>query len=250
MEFFKILNDFKEQFNFVATGADKRHVLNVLPQENSPESIKNYNKLLAILSGTIFAGTVLIYRSLQGLTNSQVLGVHAAAPFPGGSQPASTIALFGFCMQANRGAPNNNEKYHSCSAEDAGLPQEEELNTAIDSAIKYSTSIFSDYTFLEDKEQFILDFTQAVVWVITDDIGFIRCKKAVFNESFLNYVIFNTSCIEIMLSIQDCRSKMINKEDMFRLKSEILQVLDLNKKKGFLGVSTISEWEIRFAIKI
>jgi hypothetical protein len=244
------LKEFKDHLRIVATGAGWGHVASVVPRDQSKEAQSNLATLLALLAGAIAGGTVAIIKSIREASSSQVLGIHTAKPSSNPHPPATAVNLFGYCLEARRGFPESQEEYQVISepslAEKEGL-----LFKAIQQGEQRGTELTDTYAFIDDATLFSRRFTQAVVWVITDDIGYLRAREQVYGDFMSEVMFFLPSCFEVLLWIRQTLKETGVDVVKTRFDRELIPgVLRFNVKHGLVSEQQLAEWRDKFGFAL
>jgi len=247
--FIEALKKFKDRVKIIATGAITGHVNSVIPKDQSKESQEGFRALLALIGGAIVGGTILILKSIAEASTSQIVGVHTVKPSSGVGLYAGAIHLYGYCLQASEGDPKDKEEYEIVEAEDTDLSPL--LFKAMRTGESRGLALADEYAFIKDADLFKQLFTQTVVWVITDDIGYLRAKEHIFQHHPLKIMFFLPSCFEVLLWVRECLKKSGVDIKSTQFDKELISgVLGENMKLGLVGQAQLKEWQAKFRFQI
>jgi len=242
MGFFEKLKSLGNAVKLRATGAMSGHVLTVEPGDDSEEKKSKFAELFALLGGGVAAGAVLVFRSIVMGSSSQLLGVTSAMPM---RQAGAGIALGGFCLQASKKTPNHDEKFATSDAEE--VPQDR-INTFLTASKECLDPVIEDYYFVEKLGQgaFRHQFNQAGIWIITDNIGFARVRDLIFPE----YLLFTSGPMELLFWLREALKKAGEDLTSMRFNRELVSVLHLNHRVGFITGDQYKGWQYKFGFTV
>lgn len=230
-----------------ATGAVWGHVATIIPRFETDASRRKFQYLVAALSGVVAGLGYAIIESIRAVTNSQVLLVHRATMVTETGTPTSLL-LHGYCTQASRDAPESAEEYRFVPPDKIDAQFASNLATLARLAEQRGGELADEYAFIDDADLFSRRFAQAAVWIITDDIDYLKVKDQVFGSFRSRYMFFLPSCYEVLLQL---RSSIVHAgfpADTRRFYKQMLEVIALNKKLGLIADDKTTEWARRFKL--
>lgn len=243
MNFWNILNKSKKKLKFSATGFITNQVITVEPIDDSKDAKKLFLQLLGLLGGGLTAAGFLIFKTLQGASNSQILGIHRAAPISG----STFIGLYGYCLEASKSRPDKRESFNIETAESVNLPIDEAYRF-VNLSDKELPKFINHYFFLDqmDVSLFMEDFKQMGVWILTDNIGFVRVRRELFPEA----MFFTSGTMEILFWLRKILQDSGIDIKKLRFDAELNKVFQYNYKLGFINEEFYRAWQEKFHFKI
>jgi hypothetical protein len=249
-EFSRKLRELRNFVKVLATGAVSGHLATVAPKGKNKSSLAAFSTLTGMLTGAVVGGGILVLRSMREASSSQMLGVVSARPSSTPLAQGSEIHLYGYCLQERRDTPDSEEEFESADPRLLDLDWSL-LDSVISTAERKGLALANECSFVdEEPELFARRFTQATLWVVTDNIGYPRAKSKIFGlRTELQF--FTPSCFEVLLWVRECL-KLAGFEVTGSLFNEHLVkfVLPRNVALELVGAEQVKAWQDTFAFEL
>lgn len=243
----ELKNRVKELFFHVdvkATGSPCGHVLTARESGHSSESRKALFELLGILAAALASLGVLVCKALANDSSSQLLGVTSAQKIPGTD---CDLALFGFCLQAKKKPPDHKESFDYHPDSEISLPIEN-IDRFLTACEKHLPELIRDYSSPKklQLETFHVRFTQAGIWVVTDDHPFPMVKTFLFGRQRLSF----REKMEVLLWLWKCLHEASLNIQTSAFAHDLLKSFQMGRKRGWVSDDLCVLWQKKFSIPI
>ena len=240
--FFQKIQEYFPNLRFRATGAYFGKVLTCELANDKEESRNKMAELLGILGGGLVASAILIFKTIVQGSSSQLLGINSAEPMRDG---CLGISMFGYCLQARKKAPDDDEDFCPISSSDI---QVERINSFLSIVSEKLPSVADEFYFVDKLgiNPFMRRFNQAGVWVISDNIGFARVRDLIFPD----YLLFTSGPLEILFWLREFLKRSDESVESLHFVKELIEVFYYNYKIGFVSEEQYIDWQQRFKFTI